>query len=257
MNILIPFAAIFFVIIVLAVILSLLPLPQWKQKKKEKEGEMEVVPDKSKITEIIKISAAGAIFLILLYALIPEFIVKHHKEIIILVVAMIVGAALLGIKQDWEKSSTRKILRAHYIVLTIILVLAVLYKDQETEKWLESFKPSVQSQATAAITDYPLCAGPHTYDLRKQRMIKIKIYPNCWSGKIMMLVNSAAQVDTFSTFPADLEYKLGNGDRVLVPNNSVCPDLDNPKCPKSIITESFRLRGAEEALVTIVNQVNY
>src|SRR3989344_4890104 len=253
MNILIPFAAIFFVIIVLAVILSLLPLPQWKQKKKEKEGEMEVVPDKSKITEIIKISAAGAIFLILLYALIPEFIVKHHKEIIILVVAMIVGAALLGIKQDWEKSSTRKILRAHYIVLTIILVLAVLYKDQETEKWLESFKPSVQSQATAAITDYPLCAGPHTYDIRKQRMIKIKIYSNCWSGKIMMPVNSAAQVDTFSTFPADLEYKLGNGDRVLVPNNSVCPDLDNPKCPKSIITESFRLRGAEDAIVTIVN----
>ena len=260
---------IFFFIILASVIISFLLSARKKEEKEEEEKKeekeykkpqpsaKEEITRKEKIAMAMKISLAGAIFLILLYALVPEFIVKYHKEIIILVVAMIAGAALLGIPQEWEKSSTRKILKAHFVILSIILVLAVLYKDQETGKWLESFKPSVQSQATAAITDYPLCAGPHTYDLRKQRMIKIKIYPNCWSGKIMMLVNSAAQVDTFSTFPADLEYKLGNGDRVLVPNNSVCPDLDNPKCPKSIITESFRLRGAEEALVTIVNQVNY
>src|SRR3989344_9363001 len=258
---------IFFFIIMIGVVISFLLSTRKKEEKEEEKEEKESnkpqplgkdgITRKEKIAMAMKISLAGAIFLALLYAMIPEFIVKYHKEIIILVVAMIAGAALLGIPQEWEKSSTRKILKAHFVILSIILVLAVLYKDQETGKWLESFKPSVQSQATAAITDYPLCAGPHTYDLRKQRMIKIKIYPNCWSGKIMMLVNSAAQVDTFSTFPADLEYKLGNGDRVLVPNNSVCPDLDNPKCPKSIITESFRLRGAEEALVTIVNQVNY
>ncbi len=158
MNILISFAIMFFFIIVLAVILSLLPLPQWKQKKKgEGEGEGEETggkpPDKSKITEIIKISAAGAIFLILLYALVPEFIIKHHKEIIILVAAMITGATLLGIWQDWEKSSTRKILKAHFVVLSIIIISIILYKDLEIKKWTE-----IQKEETKPAWSYTLKA---------------------------------------------------------------------------------------------------
>ena len=90
MSILISFAAIFFIIIAVAVILSLLPLPKWKQKKEKEDGNKPgtltspPLPSKIKISEMIKISAAGAIFLALLYALVPEFIVKYHKEVIIL-----------------------------------------------------------------------------------------------------------------------------------------------------------------------------
>lgn len=155
MSILIYFAASFCVILILAVILSLLPLPKWKQKKEDEKKPGEVKkPEKSKITEIIKISAAGAVFLILLYALVPEFIVKHHKEIIILVAAMIAGSVLLGIKQDWEKSSTRKILRAHYAVFSVILILGVFYKIPEVRSWIEDFqpKPALQPQAAEAPT---------------------------------------------------------------------------------------------------------
>lgn len=130
-----------------------------KEQKKEDDKEKELKPG-----EIIKISAAGAIFLAILYILVPEFIIKHHKEIIILVVAMIAGSALLGIKQDWEKNSTRKILKTHYIALTIVLVLMVLYKDLEIRKWLESFQPKPTLTRTAKPTwEYTLKAGEKIY----------------------------------------------------------------------------------------------
>lgn len=144
--------------------------PEAKSKEKKEEPS-------SKVAEIIKISAAGAIFLILLWILAPEFITRHHKEIAVMVVAMIVGASLLGISQKWEESSTRKILRAHYIALTIILVLAVFYKDPETSKWLESFKPSVQPQAaTVECLD--------SQDIVARNRSEIIVRPNCWSGNI-------------------------------------------------------------------------
>ncbi len=102
--------------------------------------------------EIVKISLAGTIFLVFLYLLIPNFVAAHHKEIAIIVVAMIVSAILLGIKQEWEKSSTRKILKAHFIVLSIVVVSIVIYKDLETTKWMEESK----KEKTKSVWSYTL-----------------------------------------------------------------------------------------------------
>src|SRR3990167_1562997 len=220
---------IFFFIIMIGVVISFLLSTRKKEEKEEEKEEKESnkpqplgkdgITRKEKIAMAMKISLAGAIFLALLYAMIPEFIVKYHKEIIILVVAMIAGAALLGIPQEWEKSSTRKILKAHFVILSIILVLAVLYKDQETGKWLESFKPSVQSQATAAITDYPLCAGQKSYNFWSgKKQIKMSLHNSCWSGEVMLPPQVKFMIDTPTT--GDLEYKFWNGKRILVPDGS-------------------------------------
>ena len=244
---------IFFFIIMIGVVISFLLSTRKKEEKEEEKEEKESnkpqplgkdgITRKEKIAMAMKISLAGAIFLALLYAMIPEFIVKYHKEIIILVVAMIAGAALLGIPQKWEQSSTRKILKAHFVILSIILVLAVLYKDQETGKWLESFKPSVQSQATAAITDYPLCAGQKSYNFWSgKKQIKMSLHNSCWSGEVMLPPQVKFMIDTPTT--GDLEYKFWNGKRILVPDGS-------SQWLGDISHSSFRLRGNGEAIITI------
>ncbi len=121
--------------------------------------------------EIVKISLAGTIFLVFLYLLIPNFVAAHHKEIAIIVVAMIVSAILLGIKQEWEKSSTRKILKAHFIVLSIVVVSIVIYKDLETTKWISA--PSV---STLQCLD--------SQDIVARGRNEIIARPDCWSGNI-------------------------------------------------------------------------
>ena len=138
-----------FPLIVFITILILLVSLGWRQKEKEKPSagskekeEKKESPvgkdnDKFKSIDIVKISAAGAIFLGLLYALVPEFVVKYHKEVIILVVAMIAGAMLLGVKQEWEKSSARKIIKAHFVILSVVLISMIIYKEFEIGKWIE------------------------------------------------------------------------------------------------------------------------
>lgn len=205
-----------------------------KEQKKEDDKEKELKPG-----EIIKISATGAIFLVLLYALVPEFIVKNHKEIIILVVAMVTGA-VLGVKQDWEKSSTRKILRAHYIALTIILVLVVIYNDSKTRKWLKNLQ---LAQPRAAV-DYPLCAGPIRYEGFKKGAVQIKVplNPRCWSGFVIM-PNYKFKF-RFSS-PGELEFKFIEGGRVLF------APTDPPALIGDIGRSYFQLRGDGEAIITV------
>ncbi|MEK7548953.1 MAG: hypothetical protein AAB496_00450 [Patescibacteria group bacterium] len=194
MSILISFAAIFFIIIAVAVILSLLPLPKWKQKKEKEDGNKPgtltspPLPSKIKISEMIKISAAGAIFLALLYALVPEFIVKYHKEVIILVVAMVAGAMLLGVKQEWERSPARKILKAHFVILSIVLISIIIYKEFGIGKWIEGGQ-SASARTAERIVILNLRPGEEMkYSVPPRHLFRIhsddRVEAKTWDGRI-------------------------------------------------------------------------
>lgn len=194
----------------------------------------------------IKISAAGAIFLFLLWILIPEFIGRHHKEIAVIVIAMIVGAVVLGITEtDWTKNSIRKILRAHYIALTVILILVVIFNDSEIKKSLASSPPTpTKTSAATALVDYPLCAGPEKYENLKNgaTQIIVPLNPRCWSGWVIM-PNYKFKF-RFSS-PKELEFKFLEGKRVLF--NAADP----PMVIGDIGNSYFQLRGDGEAIITI------
>lgn len=179
-------------IIIIAAIVIGLALIAFAIFRQMRSGGISVPPLSENTKTIIKISAAGAILLILLYALVPEFIVKHHKEIIILVVAMIAGAILLGIKQDWEKSSTRKILKAHYAVLSVVLIAGIFYSDPEVRDWLEDFRPesALQPQAVAAekVVELFLFPGEEKdFEVADYYWFRVKsddmVKPMTWDGK--------------------------------------------------------------------------
>jgi len=156
-----------------------------KQESKKEEKEPSVGRDNNKFkpTDVVKVSAAGAIFLALLYALVPEFVVKNHKEVIILVVAMVVGAMLLGVKEEWEKSSARKILKAHFVILSIVLISILLYKEFEIGKWVR-----VQS-SSARTVEFNLYPGEKMqYSVPPRHSFRIysddRVEAKTWDGRI-------------------------------------------------------------------------
>lgn len=141
------------ILLVLVAVAIIKNIIKKKEKPKPKEDGMGAAE------MIIRISLAGAIFLVLLYAMYPEDIIKYHKPIMVFVIAMIVNAVLLGVRQDWEKSSARKILRAHYTVFSIILILGVFYKITEVRSLVEDFQPKPNFQSQAAVEEFVLRVG--------------------------------------------------------------------------------------------------
>src|SRR3989344_565692 len=197
---------IFFFIIMIGVVISFLLSTRKKEEKEEEKEEKESnkpqplgkegITRKEKIAMAMKISLAGAIFLGLLWVLAPEFVKIYHKEIAVMVVAMIAGAMLLGIPQKCEQSSTRKILRVHYVVLAIALAGIVLSREAEKRGLFEA---PIQPQATA-IADYPLCA--EAKDVVARGEMEIIAQTHCWSGNI--------------SIPSQHWFRFAPSDKVLV-----------------------------------------